>query len=595
MNLSWYWNRLLKMSIPELMWRIQQKALFVVIKNRLSNNKDKLSVLSFSKLSDTRDKISLFKVTNKLSFSMESYKVLSIPIKLDKNTGYPIWNFGYHNENEWEMSFSPDIKLSDREDVGDPRVIWELNRLNLLVQLLASNTVDNRKILDLLIDWQTKNPMYIGINWTSAMEAAIRNINLLIVLLNTEDPDLETKLLEMIQQNYSFVKRHYSKFSSANNHLLVELISNDLVTLVLNGKSNNKKQIEEEFARQTHDDGVNREQAVHYHSFVLEAGLIWLYVMDQLKLEVPYTLRMIFEKMTNYLSVVMTKKGYVPDIGDSDEGKILSFFNDNQYIFTLELAGIVFDKNFLFDKEVKKTYTGEVFNFTTSNYLIKNSEFEVFNSGGKFIWKKNIRNKYVELLLNNGEYSLPPLYAHAHADNLSVYLSIDGTPIFVDGGTYYYNICNDIRNKYRLPDYHSTLFIKGDNFSDITGKFMWKKGIKYFNNVYNGIVKAGLTTTKGNKLSRSVNFQDDKITLEDIVKNDKFIETMIINPELNMARLSDNEIELIYNNQVMCRIYSESSINIEKIWIAKKFTKKEYTTKLTIDNATEKNKIIISF
>ena len=71
--------------------------------------------------------------------------------------------------------------------------------------------------------WCQENPFLHGISWTSAMELAIRSINWMYAsaFLKASGKDLPALRIGAINM-VDYLTHHYSRYSSANNHLLVE-------------------------------------------------------------------------------------------------------------------------------------------------------------------------------------------------------------------------------------------------------------------------------------------------------------------------------------------------------------------------------------
>ena len=83
-------------------------------------------------------------------------------------------------------------------------------------------------------------------------------------------------LAEAIYEHAVVVANHRSYFSSANNHLIVELSALIVAALTLGGDlarlhAPALARLTKELDRQILPDGVDAEMATHYHVFVLEA------------------------------------------------------------------------------------------------------------------------------------------------------------------------------------------------------------------------------------------------------------------------------------------------------------------------------------
>ena len=140
-----------------------------------------------------------------------------------------------------------------------------------------------------------ENPFLHGISWTSAMEFAIRSINWMVALAfiakaNDNDNDNENllKLSEKLQNGIInityYLTKHYSRFSSANNHLLVEATAIGLAGYAFGHRPWQELAIRiltEEIEKQNYSDGVNKELSLHYQTFGMEAYLLMAHAMQR--------------------------------------------------------------------------------------------------------------------------------------------------------------------------------------------------------------------------------------------------------------------------------------------------------------------------
>jgi Heparinase II/III N-terminus len=121
-----------------------------------------------------------------------------------------------------------------RDDVGDPKWIWELNRCQSLPLLVAAWLVSGDRqyaqaASDRLESWVDAHPPGRGIAWSSGFEAGIRAISLATAvdaLRGSEflDADPLAKALVSLWQHARWIERDPSIGSSANNHRIGELV-----------------------------------------------------------------------------------------------------------------------------------------------------------------------------------------------------------------------------------------------------------------------------------------------------------------------------------------------------------------------------------
>jgi len=90
---------------------------------------------------------------------------------------------------------------------------------------------------------------------------------------------------------------------------------------------------------------------------------------------------------------------------------------------------------------------------------------------------------------------LPPLYNHGHADALSVTLSVKGTSLIVDPGTYGYNGVPAYRRYFRGTRAHNTVNIDGEDQSVQETEFIWgrpfRAALTEASRVHEGLILKG--------------------------------------------------------------------------------------------------------
>jgi hypothetical protein len=95
-----------------------------------------------------------------------------------------------------------------------------------------------------------------------------------------------------------------------------------------------------------------------------------------------------------------------------------------------------------------------------------------WKEGGYTVWRQRPSSPIV-LVFDHGPLGYLSIAAHGHADALSVWLSLDDTPVIVDAGTYAYNSAPVWRERFRSSMLHNTLSISGISSSATSGPFVW--------------------------------------------------------------------------------------------------------------------------
>ena len=476
MNIGWYMNRLRAMSMSEIRWRLEQKRLERVEKRAFTKQNSQITDGVF------------YLGTEGLVFHTEKLPLDALCLLFDKRQGeiqllggysykeYKTkWHAGFQTENDWPLTFSYDLQYKQRDDIGDARTNWELNRHFQFALLARSyfeerNRTDIEELKRLFFDWNEKNPFLMGISWTSVMEVAIRDINWMVTLgflekaMGESTPeDVQACLKELCEglrtgiiNMTSYITAHYSRYSSANNHVIVEAAAIgmagclfacgewfDIAVYILNY----------EIPRQNYRDGVNREMSLHYQSFFMEAVGLFALTIKQGGGHIPSRWRWMLAEMSHYLSDCQGKYGETVVFGDDDEGKILDLCGGrwNHYRYVLKLMGM------LLPETLKYQNTGSV----------------CYREGGVSLLKS--RDGRALIGIDHGALGFGSIAAHGHADALSFQMYLDGRTVFADPGTYIYHIDLASRNLYRKTENHNTLLLNEKDQSQMLGAFLWGK------------------------------------------------------------------------------------------------------------------------
>ena len=259
------------MNAKEILWRLEQKKSQHREKVRFANSDmDITSSLFYEEISH----LSFDAGRLGLNFKNKKFGVRT-DIHLLGGYDYGIykqdWHAGFQTGNKWSRKFSYSLPYKQCDHIGDARTNWELNR-HFQFALLAKNfyaTSDlkyYRELQALFDSWRRENPFLKGISWTSVMEVAIRAINWMYTLAflsqsKNVDKDFKIRLSVGIRNMIGYVSQHYSRFSSANNHLLVEATAIGLAGLAFHcekWKTLGISILTEELLKQNYTDGVNK-------------------------------------------------------------------------------------------------------------------------------------------------------------------------------------------------------------------------------------------------------------------------------------------------------------------------------------------------
>lgn len=488
-DFAWLVRRFQAMSVPEVMWRVSQKALQKKEEKRFKAHKTAVTETLFNK-----NLSALLLDGNRMHLNWDNHHYsLNTKIPLLGGYNYDIskkkWNAGFQTENEWPAQFSYALEYKQRDDIGDARTNWELNR-HFQFALLAKDYAasGNKKYLDelkdLFEDWNEKNPFLWGISWTSVMEVAIRCSNWCYACCFLKKTDAPMELMNRLQIGIlnmtDYIANHYSRYSSANNHLIVEAFAIGQTGILCNYQPWIKLAVNiltRELPLQNYSDGVNKELSLHYQSFYMEAMGLMMRLLIKNNIEVPGEWIQMLNKMCVYVADCIGDYGEVVVFGDDDKGKILDLQGSfNHYQYVLGMLSFMLEKQYENLKELECENLHWLFSEDDWSIAKKKQLYcpplsACYREGGNTILRSEDRK--ILIGIDHAALGFGSIAAHGHADALSFQMFVEGNPVFVDPGTYIYHCDLNSRNAFRKTENHNTVCIDGKDQSEMLGAFLW--------------------------------------------------------------------------------------------------------------------------
>jgi hypothetical protein len=435
------------------------------------------------------------------------FDLLGVEYHFGSNDHRPVeidWHLDAASGRRWPMDH---IERIDRwmwtdQRVGDYKPIWELNRHQYLAILgkaywLTGDEKYAEACATQLESWIRANPYPFGINWYSALEVGIRLIawGLAFQYFRRARRFVETVgkafVLSLYQQT-SFLRRNLTlEWAGRNNHIIGEAAALTFVGALFaefaaagEWQEIGIRIVEEEIVRQTHADGVNREQSPAYHRFVLDFVLLLIVLARRGAIRRSLSLETHAEKMLEYVMLALTPGGDLPLLGDADDGwgyMLSSCSVDESFRDSLSLGAVLFRRpDFKFAAR----------NFGEGAFWLLGKEGHAafktlpaeqparlsvaFPQTGQYVIRSDWTRDGDYALLRCGEFGLAGegFCAHAHCDLLSPVLWIKGRPLLVDSGTYTYH--GSWRDRFRLTAAHNTVLVDGEDQAVPTGPFSWQ-------------------------------------------------------------------------------------------------------------------------
>lgn len=611
----WYYFRWKPMSHPEEdIYRIKQ-----YFQLRIKDSFYRIYVPSSNNFIyvGSNIKYSIKSLYHFMNHNLENIRIFQNKLNLSELDN---WRKDYKNNIVSPQRSFHKIDKNSFELVGELKYALEPSRMQHLTELAAKYVCsNNRDIYDIIeshiFNWSLQNPYLKSINWKDGIEVGIRVTNLIVCrkILTLNEKTSNKRLFEKIDQlvyiHYHYLINHLSLFSSANNHLLAEILGVIIVSIFYDfnkNKSNLNKYWEmlmREINNQIHLDGFNKEQSTCYHADSINIIVLVIILLRDKGYNIPKSILIKIRKMILFLSDLRINDSMFIDIGDNDNSEIIyPYFtsNYNKYesilIDGLLLFNIKKTSSYEFDFKNYLLWGDDCFNKYLANYQKpisnKKNHCTLYSESGYYIF--NISDS--KLIFDVGDIGLEPLAAHGHSDLLHFTLYYKGIPFLIDTGTYqYHNRYKKWRDYFRSISAHNTISIDSLNHSQIKGNMIWHllpKAIihDYSINVNNPYCLAshnGFELQKKRiKHYRNIAFKDNKYVITDKIqgKGNHTIDYYLqFNPDLKEIKfVNETELILLAKNNTCVKIknkhfdkakiyYGEESIPLG--WLSDEYDK----------------------
>jgi hypothetical protein len=363
---------------------------------------------------------------------------------------------------------------------GDHKVVWELNRHQHLAALAQAWLFDPQpayidRIAGDLDSWLDQNPYGRGINWTSALEVAIRAMSWLWILHWTQDAlprPLYARLLSSLHAHGLYIETNLSTYFSPNTHLLGEAVALYMLGLLTLGGSRWRELadriVEQQMESQIRPDGSHFEQSAYYHVYTIDFFLLYA-VLARPTLPPSFSERL--RKSAEYLHALLGPGGSIPFLGDDDGGRVFSPFGarDRFGRATLAACAAYFGRADWPAEpdalaEMAEWWIGPVSAHAggphRSNVLFPDAGVAMLSAGD---W---------QAVIDTRAFGFAGA-GHSHASALSVVLRRGETEALIDPGTFTYVSDPRERDRFRSTTVHNTVTIDGLDQARAAGPFRW--------------------------------------------------------------------------------------------------------------------------
>lgn len=406
--------------------------------------------------------------------------------------------FAFGPDIDWQQDPASGVRWPDQHYTSvpirigsgaDARIVWELNRMHHLVTLgqAFAITGDERFTEEFLVQiasWYDQNPPKFGINWTVAMEAAIRSVNIVAaldlfrnsILLDSDSFGLIIKLL--ISHGQYIKENLESSPTITSNHYLSDLTGLFVIGAMLPELAESATWVEtgasgllEEMDRQILPDGVDYEGSTAYHRFVLELYFAFFHLSNRCGIEQPKPYLEKLESMFDFVRHYLKPDRTAPLIGDSDDGRLIRFQERNavDHSYLMSLAAIFFNSG---DFRRRGSIDEEAIWWLGCQGV---QTYEDLPAAAREPVSKPYINAQIFIQRSGSLYAISDCGdngakgrgSHAHSDALSIELFAYGRTLLRDPGTFAYSASEVWRNRFRSTAYHNTVRIDREEISEI--------------------------------------------------------------------------------------------------------------------------------
>jgi hypothetical protein len=388
------------------------------------------------------------------------------------------------------------IAFLDPEVVGDHKAVWELSRHRALLTVAQAwwCTEDSRyadAVNRLLTSWMDRNVPKQGIHWASSLEIAFRSMAWvwILALMGEGMPrSMRRRVVAHLAINGRHLQRFLSTWFSPNTHLTGEALGLYVLGTALpqcndaaRWRTTGESILLEWVNRHVRNDGTYVEQSTWYHRYTTDFYLHYVALSERAGTGHRQRVGVPLQRLIDVLCWITRPDGTFPLIGDDDGGRLLFLGEqpaDNART-TLSVGAALFGRPdwahvaggpttelvWLLGAEGLRAF--QALRPTPSHDVSR-----AFRDGGLYVTRSGWDDTASLCTIDAGPHGFLN-GGHAHADALSIDLTVQGTPLFVDPGTFTYTLSTKWRDHFRGTGAHNAATVDGRGSAVPAGPFQW--------------------------------------------------------------------------------------------------------------------------
>ena len=376
-------------------------------------------------------------------------------------------------------------------EVGDHKVIWELNRHQHWLTLgrafwLTDDTKYYERFTGELRSWLDANPPLIGINWASMLELAMRSMSWLwaigffVEAGERSDAPWLVDLLIALDRQLTHVERNLSYYFSPNTHLIGEALALYVAARALPELAASDRRADtgrcillDEARRQIAADGGHCERSTHYHRYTLDFYLLASIVARLTGDAAADAFDGVVARLGFSTRLLADDRGLLPHLGDDDGGMLLPIAgrtpDDVRDSLTIAAALVRRPDLQIGPAPEEARWMLSAVNVEPLVAAVEPLTSAALAETGYYV-SRSVAGTH--LVIDGGPHGYGNC-GHAHADALSMALSVRGLRLLIDPGTACYTSDPALRDRMRSTALHNTLVLDDRSQSVPRGPFHW--------------------------------------------------------------------------------------------------------------------------
>jgi Heparinase II/III-like protein/Heparinase II/III N-terminus len=389
----------------------------------------------------------------------------------------PRWHEDAHTGLGWDRAYHRRIDYRNAGRQSDVKVAWELSRMRHCVALAQRAAIlgDHDAVAEIdadLADWRATNPVGWSVNWTCAMEVALRAVNLICadsILVAAQRPlPRRRELVASLYQHGWFLVRNLEISDLNGNHFVADAVGLIWLGRWFQGIGDGGRWVARgidmarEAARdQILEDGLDHEGSLPYHVLVLEMFCVARVAAGSALAD----LDPVIARMLDAALVFVNSEGRVPDLGDDDGGRVLALSDapSRDARRVLALAAAIVDRPLAFAEHPEDAMWLAGPERAMRTQPAAPSPPHHFGAGGIVI----LGDANDHVVWDVGPIGFRGRGGHGHVDAMSFEAQLGGCIAVRDSGTGSYTGDPGVRNELRDAWAHSVVTIDGRPYAQI--------------------------------------------------------------------------------------------------------------------------------